>query len=292
MYRKFVLYNIASGNIISKDAEEIYKSGMTEPSVYLWSDPSPLGKPYARFTYQNSSNYAYDSACQGSQWCTNQIALEGASGSFWNNIDLSIQSQSRGIDLYNYETKAINFGRQQLNNIVNAAETGAAVAGPMGAAINIARAGFEFGAESLPGGEVWNQLREANTFDAKQRIKKNEANAEFLQSQLQAPSTSFTPQPSLALYGMNKFILQEIRPSDKSLKIFDNYFQRFGYSKINIPLTKECFNKRDYYCYVKAVNVSINSNFGMRIRQAAVSQLNDGVRVWKVLPDAKYYEMN
>ena len=107
-----------------------------------------------------------------------------------------------------------------------------------------------------------------------------------------APTIMFTPEQNLGLYGYNKFAVYEIRKSDEDLKSEDMFYQRFGYSGLHRPLTAQCFNERQYYSYVQAFNVNIKSHFGMRIRQKAIAQLNAGVRVWKVLPDASYYELN
>jgi hypothetical protein len=107
-----------------------------------------------------------------------------------------------------------------------------------------------------------------------------------------APTLMFTPEQNLGLYGYNKFAIYEIRKSDEDLKSEDQFYQRFGYCGLHRPLTASCFDTRQYYTYVQAFNINIKSSFGMRIRQKAIAQLNSGVRVWKVLPDASYYELN
>lgn len=114
----------------------------------------------------------------------------------------------------------------------------------------------------------------------------------YRNNQIVAPTIMFTPEQNLGLYGYNKFAIYEVRKSDADLKSEDMYYQRFGYSGLHRPLTAASFNAREYYSYVQAFNVNIKSDFGMRIRNKAIAQLNQGVRVWKVLPDASYYETN
>ena len=92
-----------------------------------------------------------------------------------------------------------------------------------------------------------------------------------------------------------KKLAYEIRKSDDDLKSEDMYYQRYGYNGLHRPLTAQCFNERQYYNYVQAFDVNIKNStaqFGLRVRTKAISQLNKGVRVWKVLPDASYYETN
>ena len=124
-----------------------------------------------------------------------------------------------------------------------------------------------------------------------QQVNENEVDL-YKNNNVVAPTIMFTPEQNLGLYGYNKFAIYEIRKSDEDLKSEDMYYQRFGYSGLHRPLTGACFNTRQFYSYVQAFNINIKSNFGLRIRQKAINQLNQGVRVWKVLPDASYYETN
>lgn len=124
-----------------------------------------------------------------------------------------------------------------------------------------------------------------------QKVNENEVDL-YKNNNVVAPTIMFTPEQNLGLYGYNKFAIYEVRKSDEDLKSEDMYYQRFGYSGLHRPLTGACFNTRQYYSYVQAFNINIKSNFGLRIRQKAINQLNQGVRVWKVLPDASYYETN
>lgn len=124
-----------------------------------------------------------------------------------------------------------------------------------------------------------------------QKVNENQVGL-IKQNGVVAPYVSFTPEQNLGLYGYNKFAIYEIRKSDEDLKMEDAYYQRFGYNGIHRPLTSACFNARQYYTYVQAFNINIDSPYGMRIRQKGIAQLNSGVRVWKVRPNPSYYETN
>lgn len=139
-----------------------------------------------------------------------------------------------------------------------------------------------------------NQAADASDFARKnisQQINENILDL-YKNNNVVAPTILFTPEQNLGLYGYNKFAVYEITKSDEDLKSEDMYYQRFGYSGLHRPLTAQCFKERQYYNYVQAFNVNIKSTFGMRIREKAIAQLNAGVRVWNVLPDASYYELN
>lgn len=132
---------------------------------------------------------------------------------------------------------------------------------------------------------------------ANQQIQQqiNQNNIGLIKSnQVIAPTVSFTPEQNLGLYGYNYFVAFQTIKSLDDLKSEDMYYQRYGYNGLHRPLTQQCFNERQYYCYVQAFDVNLKGSreYGLRVRNKAISQLNAGVRVWKVLPDASYYETN
>lgn len=108
-----------------------------------------------------------------------------------------------------------------------------------------------------------------------------------------APSVMFSPEINLGLYGYNKFGYYETCMHPDDMLEADRYFQRFGYAGLHKPLTAAVFNTRQYYNFVQASGISIKTQgYGMRVRERAVAQLNSGVRVWHVLPDSSYYDLN
>lgn len=108
-----------------------------------------------------------------------------------------------------------------------------------------------------------------------------------------APSVMFTPEINLGLYGYNKFGYYETCMHPEDVLEADRYFQRYGYTGLHKPLSAAAINSRQYYNYVQATGINIKgTGYGMRIRERAIAQLNAGVRIWHVLPDAQYYEVN
>lgn len=115
-----------------------------------------------------------------------------------------------------------------------------------------------------------------------------------VQNRISVPTVLFTPTPNAAMYGLNKFYIFETKMNDEDVKSLDLYFQMYGYNGLNKKLTADCFKARQYYNFVQAFNINLKSNksTSMRLKMKAISQLNGGVRLWKVLPDASYYDIN
>lgn len=310
LYRTLSIMNLGSGDLTTRKPSELYNGG-TAPSVQLWSDMTATGKPYARFAYIAGTTNQYAGCVQGLQWNNNQLVMEGASGSFWNSISngFSKQTLERNQERENYELqKAIdktsaNMKLGAVGAIGNAAISLASgdlagfasnTVGVVGdAALNAfgVRSEMSFLGKGIR--EMQDEMKESEWQSSAQAQARNENSLSLLQSNsVVAPSVSFSPVQNLGLYGYNYFIAYETRMQDDDVKALDKYFQRYGYNGLHRPLTKECFNQRQYYSFVQAFDINIKSSFGKRIREAAIAQLNSGVRVWNVLPDSKYYEVN
>ena len=327
-YRNYVIANIGSGDMSIKDPAEIY-DGSAAPSILIWSDPTSTGKPYARFKYIKGNPLQYVDCVRGLQWANSQIVMEGASGSVWNSLNTAFSNQqlqrSQSLNLFN-QSVALQQGAIQAQKIGNEYtafginQTMGILGGLPGAVVGAIGGGMEsatgYGMQTL-GKMAQMQLTDRNmqlnleslrtemsaaqgrTEMANQNIQ-NQINQNAIgllkSNSVIAPTVSFTPEQNLGLYGYNKFVIYEVRKSAADLKSEDQYYQRFGYNGLHRPLTKQCFNERDYYCYVQAFDVNLkgagNSEYGLRVRTKAIAQLNKGVRVWKVKPDASYYESN
>lgn len=333
LFNQYQLVNVASGGSVIKDAYDLYKSGDTAPSVILWCDPSPSGKPMGRFSHIKDSANIFADVVYGAPWYQQQLVFEGVSGSLWNSINaafananLSRQAQENKL-LQQYT--AAQYGRDiaRLDYNSRFAATGAAVnmgfdivKGGVGAvgdfaagnygqaarsAVDIAQASIN-GARDIANiasqyamnkadRDAQNAYTQATQGLTERAIAQaiNENSVGLLKNNtIVSPTVLFTPTDNLALYGLNKFKAYHVTLDDDDVKELDKYFQRYGYNGLHRPLTAACFNARTYYSYVQAFDVNIKSTFGMRIRQKAISQLNAGVRVWKVLPDASYYDTN
>lgn len=312
-FRTYSLVNVGSGDMIVKSPEDIY-NGSAQPSVNLWADMCSTGKPYARFSYIKGSPIQFSDCVRGLQWANSQLVMEGASGSLWNSIDNAYANRSaesekafstyarqigmRGTELSAAQAK-MNTVTGGIGSAVSGAlkglagGTGGAVAGAA-ASVAQSQANYQLNLmgiqnqEDLAAGQYALQQRQIE-----QHINQN--NLGLIRSNnVVAPTVSFTPEQNLGLYGYNYFAVYETRKSLDDLKSEDMYYQKYGYNGLHRTLTAQCFNEREYYCFVQAFDVNLKgvSDFGMQVRTKAISQLNGGVRVWKVLPDSSYYELN
>ena len=329
MFRNVTLTNPASGSLINIPVYELKKGNNTAPIVKTWSDPTSTGKPTAKFETDLSANVPFADTVSGSNWINNQLLMEGASGAIWNNVNASLNQQSiqREQDSLIYNNNVASAQMSYAENVLAQQQkaerqgfVGRAITGALGAGVGMATGGLGAVASAGSMTSLANMGASQNLMYATQQqaqanlrlqdeqrmqnaIYSTEANAQRVNenkigllksSGVIAPSPYFTPEPNLAMYGYNKFVIYETKMQLEDLKSLDDYFQRFGYNGIHRKLDQSCFTCRQYYTYVQAFDINIKStgSYGMRVRNKAISQLNGGVRVWAVLPDAQYYETN
>ena len=325
-FRSYVVVNLGSGDMSIKEPAEIY-DGNAAPSIILWTDPCSTGKPYARFKYIKGNPLQYADCVRGLQWANNQIVMEGASGAVWNSMQTAFANrQLQTQKEYSNFTRQIGMKQVELALASNKFNAFTSMVGAGGGDSYIGLEGAKDPTRELKQGKAGqitfslNPLASAvaaagnmelNKYDIYYQEQLNKASYALEQRQLDqsinqnnvgliqsnnvvAPSVSFSPEQNLGLYGYNKFVFYEVRKTDADLKSEDMYYQRYGYNGLHRPLTQQCFKEREYYSYVQAFDVNLKGaqEFGMRVRSKAISQLNAGVRVWKVLPDASYYELN
>lgn len=326
LFNDYQICNIASGATSIKNAYDLYKSGDTAPSVLIWCDTSPNGKPSARFAYIRDVANLFSDVVYGAPWYQQQLVFEGASGSLWNSINASFANAN-----YNRQIQQNNLERNFANEQYGIASEQITFNQMMGAtqnALSFARSGIG-GLSEIAGGNVVGGLLNIgnsaidsalsaenirfNADIARRQIELSNQNANARASlerqainqsinenkigliknnKIVAPTVLFTPSDTLSLFGQNLFKGYHITMDDDDIKELDAYFQRYGYNGIHRPLNASCFTCRQYYTFVQAFDINIKSTYGMRIRQKAINQLNSGVRVWRVLPDAQYYETN
>lgn len=329
-FRMFTLMNPASGGTIVKPVQELQNvnHGNTAPFVRLWADPVSTGKPYARFlTDEIPENIVYLDTVEGAQWNNAQIVMEGASGSVWNSLNASMAQQGFARDTYqtemqrevsyNQQDRLIqmaerNAATQGLNQLLGiggniAGAVGSGLGGNLGGVVNgVAQAasaaiGFEDFALNTVATinnmedqrDLTNNMAALQQDRITQQINESKI-GEIRNNNVVAPTQIFTASPNAAMYGLNKFYVYETRKTDEDLIAEDMYYQMYGYNGLNKKLTADCFKARQYYNFVQAFNINLKSDrsTSMRLKMKAISQLNGGVRVWKVLPDASYFDIN
>lgn len=340
LFNDYQICNIASGATSIKNAYDLYKSGDTAPSVLIWCDTSPNGKPSARFAYIRDVANLFSDVVYGAPWYQQQLVFEGASGSLWNSINASfanaglnrqIQENNLARNYANaqYDLISAQISRNELtgyiktaggligsgfdaltaqNNIAQLSQagdiygrSGAMIGAGGGLAMNLFNSAvnaedIRFNARMAQAQADLN-INNANARASLERQAINQSINEnkiglLKNNKIVSPTVLFTPSDTLSLFGQNLFKGYHITMDDDDIKELDAYFQRYGYNGIHRPLNASCFTCRQYYTFVQAFDINIKSTYGMRIRQKAINQLNSGVRVWRVLPDAQYYETN
>ena len=321
MFRNYTLVNPASGSMIIKDVKDLKytyapvggsNAPSTAPELLLWADVTSIGKPMGRFLTDLNSPYA--DTVYGSCWINSGILLEGASGSLLNNVNNAFNQQTiqrqisqikmnDGIADENYRNNSnmltngrIMRGAMQLIGATTPNIDGSYNAG------GILKGAAQFATEQVMADMAQHTLdiQRMQTYRQNQHSLEDlrlgrEANdiKTLIANECVAPTSLYMPEPSLAMYGLNKFICFETWMSAQDLQELDYYFQRFGYN-MHKKLDSTSFDKRDYYTYVQAYDINIKSSgsYGLRVRQKGIAQLASGQRFWKVLPDPSYYESN
>ena len=302
-YRTYTIASLATGDMITKQPQDIYQPNTTYPSAKLWSDPCSTGKPYCRFSYIKNSPVIWQDVVHGMQWQSSQIVIEGASGSVWNSINTAFSNQrlQQAINLNwyqnsiaeaNYQLRTADIYNSGLTNVKKGvAETYfSALPSESSSVSNGGLSGTETTNYSFPtkltGGILNTRLSSATAQNALQALQLEEqsslANAQFRNGELVqeinqneigllknnnviAPSVAFTPEQNLGLYGYNYFVGYEVRKTDEDLKSEDMYYQRYGYNGLHRPLTQQCFKEREYYNFVQAFDVNLKPVNGISL---------------------------
>ena len=320
-YRDYTLLSQGSGASSTKTIEEVYNDS-GHVIVWLWADPCSIGKPYARFLLRNpigGSQLQYMDAVPGLQWLTSQLTIEGASGSAWNNIQAAFnraqldrdRAQAGMNQTYNSNAAVIRATTERavapFQIAAGAAQTIGAIAS--GDIVGGMQKGIGLGIDMINAGNSarLNELAMAQqrgnwAFEqAAMNQRRNEMGIQALQANTQHPLVLFTPEQNLAAYGLDDFYLYETVKQANDAAAEDRFYDLYGYSGINRPLTKQTFEARRYYTYVEATGVSVNiadvpyssgqytMRIPKRIADLAIAEINAGVRVWKVLPDINAY---
>jgi len=320
-YRDYTILSQGSGASSTKTIEEVYNDS-GHVIVWLWADPCSTGKPYARFLLRNpigGAQLQYMDAVPGLQWLTSQITIEGASGSAWNNINAAFnraqldrdRAQAGMNQSYNSAAAVIGANAQRLTAPFQVGAGAAATVGAfmqgdiVGGIQNAAKTGidiFSAGNSARLNEQAMAQQRGNWAFtQAEMNQRRNEIGIQQLQANTQHPLVLFTPEQNLAAYGLDDFYIYETVKQAQDAAAEDRFYDLYGYSGINRPLTKQTFEARRYYTYVEGTGVSVSiadvpvgsgyhsTRIPKRIADLAIAEINAGVRAWKVLPDINAY---
>lgn len=255
-YNRYRLYSVTSGDAAEYRADEIFEYGKTNPSVVMFADAQPTGKPYCRpKSYKGNTEDVFIEMVSGAPWQNFQIAFNTVSGQAF--ID---QQQNR--KRFEQTTRAVNQVGNAIGSIVSGIkDPGAAI----GAATNIVTNGANLAAE----------------------VNNSEQDYQNAQNVI-IPDIRFPISYNLQNYLNNAFWMARVRLSDSDIIRFDAFLTQFGYA-VSEPLKDEHFKGRVHFNYVRAQSVNLKMKegkpFDMMSRIGAIRQIEAGVRVWHTAPD-------
>lgn len=278
-FYKFCLMSVSSGASEIYGSSEIYANTDTAIFAYF-SDPSPEGRPYYR-PRAYEGNYAnwFLKSVAGSSWQNAPIAYESKSGI---SIDIANMSMSHNLQAQNLQmTQAAGWENIAIRESTRmAGAIGAAVINPFISLPSLATEAAGVAGEALTQG-VNNVLQQ----ELQRSEQKQQTNSLNLTAVTQPVQLSFPMTPSLQNYTRNGAIVFAQHISSSDIKRLDNFLTAFGYA-VNEPLTGGCFSGRKNFNYVQGVGDIISKTEDINTRQAAASQVANGVRVWHVIPSA------
>lgn len=286
-YGEFSKYGIitVSGESCEYEAEDIIETGKTAPTVTKVGDPRLDGKPYFRFTTVNgdSSKIGFFRNCvAGLQWKQVPLVFNQASGSVLNTLryenSKAVSSQS-----YAYGTQANALS--QVQNMIGATSgiLGNAVSGDVSGMLQSAVGGVT--------NELSLVMQQENRRASTNISRRNELAELEIANTIVTPTVNFPMNAEFMrdFFG-NGCLIYRYKYSNNDIARIDKLLTMYGY-RFAKALTKSDFTNRSNFNFVKCSNVTV-TGYARWINDGIHEQLANGVRVWHVLPDSKYYTDN
>lgn len=280
-YNVYSLHSQTSGDMQEFLANDLYASGEDYPKITVIVDPSPNGKMYARPLYYRgvevSGQNFFINSVTSLPWENTPLTFTGAEGTAlttyeygWNKRNMSSKLMKdmvdSGLNTANslLQPFLINQPTQVLSATANA--VGTTIQEGVNSVYNIAK------------------------YNTDSNYNLNQLN---INNNLQPPQTFFPISESLQNYLGYSFTLIRTRLSDNDTQRYDKYLTMYGY-RVNEPMTNECFTGRKYFNYVgcEDLNISVPDTIPIYIREMAVADLENGVRLWHVKPNKQYFNDN
>lgn len=282
---KYGLLAIGSGNSIEFNPEDI-KDG-TKPSVSVISDPRPNGKPYFRYTkYKNDTTNFFMNCIAGLNWQNIPLLYTDKSGSEIDvirfNTEQSIKNQNMEVQVGQKALEMANpFANKQMsilkslgNNISELVGFGVATVGGLTGTMGTG--------EMAMGSDIYDIERKRQNAAA-QELQEFNINQNII-----APQLMFPRSEGLRDFLGNGCYAYRYYLETSDLTKFDKILTMYGY-RITEPLTKDMFNVRSKFNYIKAKGVSIGGSLPKWLREGMAQELAIGKRFWKVAPDKTIY---
>lgn len=277
MYNYYVVRSNTSGDMKKYDAKDLgLNSSDTTPNFIITADPQYGGCAYCtpeKYRGVTINNPTYESV-QSLAWYDLPISYTNMSGQYLYGNDYNTKIMGLAVETenlkYNVAGSALTGGIDSYSQSVN----------------NISAGGSSmtnYGVNMI--GNLFTTAAKANTL----MYKAQKLDTEYAQNKVVAPSLSCEPVRGLQRVLPNNFTIYHIAPTAKDIAQIDKYFTYYGYAQPNIVFDKSYLSGRQYFNYLKCTNCKImrNSNadpFGIGIKTKAEEQLNNGIRIWHVLP--------
>lgn len=273
-YNVYNLYCVSNGNTASYMANEIY-NGESEPKIYFAIDPAPNGMVYARpDKYLNLDTTGVN------------MFIGCVTSPSWQNTPMMFEGRENSLKLQQEHTYKA-FEKKWDNSVENYKMIGKtnsliqdSLSNPLNSFNNLVSGVEAFELRGLDEVKYWRE----RDYDLAT------LNAELY---IQPPTIMFPRTETLQSYIGNQYCLIRQRLSDADTQRYDKYLTMYGY-RVNEPMTNECFTGRKYFNYVgcEDLNISVPDTIPIYIREMAVADLENGVRLWHVKPNKQYFNDN
>lgn len=293
-YGEFSKYGIitVSGESCEYEAEDIIETGKTAPSITKVGDPRLDGKPYFRFTTVNgdSSKIGFFRNCvAGLQWKQVPLVFNQASGSVLNTLRYE-NSKAVSVQAFSHAqfTDAMGVASGALNLVTGGAVSSSSSDGRFGQATAVSN--------PLSGlGGVLDMVSSVESMYNRQKMTNISRRNEL--ADLEIANTVVTPTVNFPMnaefmrdFFGNGCLIYRYKYSNNDIARIDKLLTMYGY-RFAKALTKSDFTNRTSFNFVKCSNVTVTGH-ARWINDGIHEQLANGVRVWHVLPDSKYYTDN
>ena len=300
LFSRVLILSRLTGDSATFNFAEIENSAK-HAAIEAFSDPSPQGRPYCRPSvyHSNEALPINFQTVQGATWYKPQMIIGGAEGSLIRRYETQRTAadiaRSRAQTLENERLRGYGLAGDLLGNIAGLA--GGIATGNAGTTISSITGIINTGINA----EKYNIDK---SFSAAWNIDKRND----LMTELNIANSIYTPElktaegNNFALISPNSFMILGINLDLEDIKRFDKMLTKYGYS---IPPTvidlSSAADRGKYFSYIEAGNIELLSNttperaghgfLPLYIRNKITAELQNGIRVWKVRPDSKYYSL-
>lgn len=290
------VYNPASGASLTKHIYDALPDNAS-PSASQFAleyrvaaDIRPEGCPIFAFKYNDGGTNQLGNATEyikGANWKKSTITGSGVNGSYFDKLALNNAREelntrtALGI-IGSAATLGVGLASGGITNMMMGAE----LAGTAGLMSNVPNE-FKIGGAGLAatvGSYILSRQKLEN--------QENLLNARSITAvaPIQIGNSDFIRDT-----GMNKFLYVFTSYNENDMYNFDTFLTRYGYNVGNMAINNRHFYSREHFNYVKVNDIQLISNaagtdyyVGKSILEKVEQQLKQGVRIWRVKPDAHY----